>query len=125
MKRTGLAVFVLIIILPLMGQKRTTRTIEAEQFILRDAQGHERLTIGTPRISGATVGLQPDEPAIWLDREAKAHAVLTSNVSTTKGEAIQRYCPSCRRTTGWAIAFRERRDGHDRRGGSDRRMRST
>ena len=88
MKQTGLAVFVIIIILPLMGQKQTTRTIEAEQFILRDAQGHERLTIGTPRISGAAVGLQPDEPAIWLDREAKAHAVLTSDglvISNDKG----------------------------------------
>jgi len=44
--------------------------------------------------------------------------------TATKVEAIQRYCPSCRRTTGWVVAFRERRDGHDRRGGSDRRLRS-
>ena len=90
MKRTSLAVFVIVIVLILMGQKQTTRTVEAEQFILRDAQGHERLTIGTPRISGAAVGLEPDEPAIWLDREAKAHAVLTSNgldISNDKGTA--------------------------------------
>jgi hypothetical protein len=40
-----------------------------------------------------------------------------------RGEAVQRYCPSCRRTTGWVVAFLERRRGHDRRS-LERRLKS-
>ena len=89
MKRTGLAALVLAVVIPLVVQQRTTRRIEAEEFVLRDAQGRQRLVIGTPRISGVAVGLAPDEPAIWLDSE-KAHAILTSDgllVSSEKGTA--------------------------------------
>ena len=30
-----------------------------------------------------------------------------------KKQPIQRHCPSCHRTTNWAIALAERRDGHE------------
>ena len=35
--------------------------------------------------------------------------------------SIERYCPACRESTNWTIAFAERRRGHDRRSGLDRR----
>jgi hypothetical protein len=88
-KRGGLAILLAAATLIGMGQGRPTRSLEAEQFILKDAQGRPRLVIGTPSISGAAVGLAPDEPAIWLDRD-KSHAVLTSDglgFSNEKGTA--------------------------------------
>jgi hypothetical protein len=38
-----------------------------------------------------------------------------------KKQPIQRHCPTCHKTTNWAIAIPERREGHDRRSGVDRR----
>src|SRR5215471_4399256 len=64
--RGGLIGSLLVVAALIMGQARTSRTVEAEQFILRDAQGRQRLTIGAPRLSGIAVGLEADEPAIWI-----------------------------------------------------------
>jgi hypothetical protein len=36
---------------------------------------------------------------------------------------IVRHCSSCRRTTDWVFAFPERRGGHERRSGLERRGR--
>jgi hypothetical protein len=42
------------------------RTIEAEQFIVRDSKGRARVTIATTPVSGAAISLSPDEPAVWF-----------------------------------------------------------
>lgn len=34
---------------------------------------------------------------------------------------LQKHCPNCRTMTNWVLAFQERRSGHDRRTGLDRR----
>jgi hypothetical protein len=34
---------------------------------------------------------------------------------------IEKHCPTCRATTNWTLAFPERREGRERRQGSDRR----
>ena len=61
-----------------MGQARQPRTVEAEQFILRDVQGRPRLSLGTPRVSGVAVDVGPDEPAMWItDRNGTDRAILT------------------------------------------------
>ena len=78
-KRVGLAVLLFASLTVLMGQARSPRTIEAEQFVLRDVHGRERLAIGTPKVSGAT-GLGTDEPAIWLvDEKGQDRAILNSD----------------------------------------------
>src|SRR5690348_10244696 len=77
MKRVGLVVLLLGSLIMVMGQARPSRKVEAEQFILRDAQGRERLAIGTPRVSGAAIELGPDEPAIWIvGAEGQDRAIL-------------------------------------------------
>ncbi len=38
-----------------------------------------------------------------------------------KKNPIEKHCPTCRMMTNWALAFPERRTGHDRRSDSDRR----
>jgi len=38
-----------------------------------------------------------------------------------KQGSVQRYCRTCRRNTNWGIASVERRGGHDRRSGLERR----
>lgn len=64
----------------LMGLTQPHRIVEAEQFVLRDSQGRVRITIGTPKSSGAAVGLQPDDPAIWItDEKGQDRAILTKD----------------------------------------------
>jgi|ERR1700735_2936838 len=64
--------------LGLMGLAGPPRTVEAEKFVLRDGQGRPRITIGAPRSSGAAVGLQSEEPAIWItDEKGQDRAILT------------------------------------------------
>jgi hypothetical protein len=64
--------------LGLLGVTEQHRVVEAERFILRDSQGRVRITIGTPRSSGATVGLQSDDPVIWItDEKGQDRALLT------------------------------------------------
>lgn len=78
LKRLGTAILLLASTLLLMGQGRPNRTVEAERFIVRDRQGRVRVEIGTPRFSGAAVGLNSDDPAIWIsDEKGQDRAVLT------------------------------------------------
>ena len=78
--RAGLVASLLAVAAVTMGQARTSRTVEAEQFILRDAQGRQRLTIGTPRFSGVAIGLEADRPAIWITgSNGVDRAILTSD----------------------------------------------
>jgi hypothetical protein len=65
-RRAIVVVFSLVVVAGLWAQPRTTRTIEAEKFVLRDSQGRARVTIGTPRSSGAAIGMPADEPSIWI-----------------------------------------------------------
>ena len=58
--RAGLVGSLVAVAIVTMGQTRTSHTVEAEQFILRDAHGRQRLTIG---FYG---GIKSDEPAIWI-----------------------------------------------------------
>ena len=39
----------------------------------------------------------------------------------SQNKPIERFCPTCHKTTTWAVAIPERRGGHDRRSGLDRR----
>jgi hypothetical protein len=56
------------------------RTIEAEQFIVRDREGRARATIGTAAVSGAAVSRSPDEPAIWLsDEKGRDRLILATD----------------------------------------------
>lgn len=64
--RAGLFALLFVAAMVTMGQARPSRTVEAEQFVLRDSQGRQRLVIGTPRNSGVAFDLAPDEPAIWI-----------------------------------------------------------
>ena len=61
-----------------MAQAQAKRTIEAQQFVLRDAEGRPRIMIGTPRFAGAAVDLRADDPAIWISgTDGIDRAVLT------------------------------------------------
>jgi hypothetical protein len=56
------------------------RTIEAEQFIVRDSKGRARVTIGTARVSGAAVSLSPDEPVLWFsDEKGRDRLILATD----------------------------------------------
>jgi hypothetical protein len=77
MRRAGCGVLLLLAVVVTMGQSRQPRTVEAEQFILRDTQGRARLFIGTPRVSGVAIDLGPDEPAVWItDTKGTDRAIL-------------------------------------------------
>ena len=57
-----------------------SRTIEAEQFIVRDSKGRARVTIGTALASGAAVSRSPDEPAIWFsDEKGRDRLILATD----------------------------------------------
>jgi hypothetical protein len=79
----GIAVAALVLLLAFgLAAARTSkpRTIEAEQFIVRDATGRARITIGSPATSGAAYLLPPDEPAIWLsDANGADRLILTAD----------------------------------------------
>jgi hypothetical protein len=56
------------------------RTIEAEQFIVRDSKGRSRVTLATAPVSGAAVSLSPDEPAVWFsDEKGRDRLILTTD----------------------------------------------
>jgi hypothetical protein len=56
------------------------RTIEAEQFIIRDSKGRARVTIATAPVSGAAVSLSPDEPAVWFsDEKGRDRLILAAD----------------------------------------------
>ena|SRR6267143_2737535 len=78
--RAGLVASLLAVAVVTMGQGRPSRTVEAEQFILRDTHGRQRLTIGTPRFSGVAFGMDADEPTIWIaGSKGVDRTILTSH----------------------------------------------
>jgi hypothetical protein len=80
LKTFGIAVALIAIVFIFVGADRTTRTIEAEKFVLCDSHGRVRLTIGTPAYTGATIGTNPDDPVVWLtDDKGEDRAMLTTD----------------------------------------------
>jgi hypothetical protein len=79
LKRAVVAICSLVVVSGLWAQPRTTRTIEAEKFVLVDSQGRARITIGTPQTSGAAIGMQADEPAIWISDAKGIDRVIISS----------------------------------------------
>jgi hypothetical protein len=72
----GIALAGMIVVL--IGADKTSRTVEAEKIVLLDRNGHAKVTIGTPALTGATVDANPDEPVIWLsDEKGTDRAMLT------------------------------------------------
>src|SRR5579862_7166664 len=70
LKQVGAVGFLTLAALAAMGQAAPkSRIVKAEQFVLQDRQSRARVTIGTPALSGAAVGLRPAEPAIWITDE--------------------------------------------------------
>ncbi len=47
--------------------------------------------------------------------------VHEGELEASNKDPIQRYCPSCHKTSNWTMALPERRGGHERRTGLDRR----
>ncbi len=74
------------------------RTIEAEQFILRDSQGRARIIIGTPKFSGVAVDLGANDPAIWIsDEKGMDRAILTADglrFADRRGRSTATFAPS-------------------------------
>ena len=58
-----------VVIVALLGAGKATRTIEAQKIVLLDSHGHAKLTIGTPALTGATVGVNPDDAVIWFNAD--------------------------------------------------------
>ena len=79
--RLGAAGFILLAALgSLAAVSPKPRTIEAEQFIVRDSKGRARVTIATAPVSGAAVSLSPDEPAVWFsDAKGRDRLILTTD----------------------------------------------
>jgi hypothetical protein len=78
-KRLKLVVMLAVVFvcaLVLVGVAKPTRTIEAEQFILLDSHGRTKLTIGTPRHSGATVDANPNDAMIWIADDTGTDRVI-------------------------------------------------
>jgi hypothetical protein len=62
-----------------MAQTKPARTVEAQKFVLLDAQGRARITIGTPASSGVAVSTALDEPVIWFsDPKGNDRAMITA-----------------------------------------------
>jgi hypothetical protein len=79
-KLTGVIIACGVLAFVGLGAANRPRVVEAEKIVLRDAQGHSRLTIGTPETTGAAISLRPNEPAIWLsDETGMDRAILTSD----------------------------------------------
>jgi hypothetical protein len=54
------------------------RILDAEAIIVRDSR--PRVTIGTPRVVGAGVSMNSDDPAIWIsDRSGNDRLILTAD----------------------------------------------
>jgi hypothetical protein len=79
--RLGGAGFLLLAVLASMAAvSPKPRTVEAEQFIVRDSKGRARVTIGTAPVSGAAVSLSPDEPALWFsDEKGRDRLILATD----------------------------------------------
>jgi hypothetical protein len=69
-----------LMLLGSIGLSGKSRTIEAEKFVILDAQGRARLMIGMHEAGGASVPGKPDMPAIWLsDENGSDRTMLTSD----------------------------------------------
>src|SRR5258706_313951 len=92
LKLIGLGVLLASVALTSMGLSGKPRTIEAEKIVILDSHGRARLTIGTPKVTGATVDVKPDEPAIWLsDETGSDRTVLTADglyLANTRGKPL-------------------------------------
>ena len=79
--RLGSAGFILLAALgSLAAVSPKPRTIEAEQFIVRDSKGRARVTIGTAPVAGAAFSLSPDEPAVWFsDANGRDRLILAAD----------------------------------------------
>jgi hypothetical protein len=79
-KLVALGIVLGVMIVASSGAGKATRTIEAQEIVLLDSHGRAKLTIGTPALTGATVGVNPDDAVIWLtDDKGADRAVLTSD----------------------------------------------
>jgi hypothetical protein len=77
-KLAALGIVLGVMIAALSGAGKATRTVEAQKIVLLDSHGHARLTIGTPALTGATVGVNPDDAVVWLtDEKGTDRAMLT------------------------------------------------
>jgi hypothetical protein len=78
--RLKLAGVALLLALVSLGFAGKPRTIEAEQIVIRDSHGRTRITIGTPAVSGAAIGVERDAPTIWLaDEKGADRAILATD----------------------------------------------
>jgi hypothetical protein len=79
-KLAALGIFLGVMIVAFSGAGKATRTIEAQKMVLLDSHGRAKLTIGTPALTGATVGVNPDGAVIWLtDDKGADRAMLTAD----------------------------------------------
>jgi hypothetical protein len=80
-KRLGIAALVLAAALgAIYATRPVPNEIDSHQFVLLDGQGRARLTISTPKYAGAAVGMNADDPGIWMtDRKGTDRTMLTSD----------------------------------------------
>ena len=64
--------------LVLVGAAKSSRTIQAEKFVLLDSHGRAKLTIGTPAYAGAAVDTNPDDAAIWITDDTGTDRAMLS-----------------------------------------------
>ncbi len=84
MKQAGLALIVLITVLLLVAQARPSRTIEAQQFVLKDANGRVRAELGIDPKMGGQLSIYNEVGSqlaalngIWLRLDDPQHRNVT------------------------------------------------
>lgn len=76
LKRIGLAVLVLASAALVMGQSPSTRTVEAEAFVLKDSRGNIRARLGTENGATELLFYNPaGQPHMALKMDAKGEAL--------------------------------------------------
>ena len=77
-KLSSLCVVLGVAVVAFSGAGKGAGTVEAQKIVLLDSHGRAKLTIGTPALTGATVGVNPDDAVIWLtDDKGADRAMLT------------------------------------------------
>jgi hypothetical protein len=77
-KLSSLCIVLGVAIVAFSGAGKGAGTVEAQKIVLLDSHGRAKLTIGTPALTGATVGVNPDDAVIWLtDDKGADRAMLT------------------------------------------------
>ena len=81
LKRIGFITGLFVFCVALMGQARQSHpVVEAQKIVVVDSQGRARITLGTPSSSGAALGLQSDDPAVWMsDENGTDRLILTTD----------------------------------------------